>query len=207
MSLVGRLHGRAVFERRVRVLGEHLAPLLPPAARVLDVGCGDGAIASAVMERRPDVTITGIDVLIRASTHIPVSPFDGSSIPFDDASFDVVTFVDVLHHTHDPTVLLGEAARVAPGAIVVKDHLADAPFARPTLRAMDWVGNAHFSVSLPYNYWEERRWRDAFDELGLVADTWVTDLPLYPPPLSWVFARRLHVLCRLVCRDRHSTTP
>jgi SAM-dependent methyltransferase len=197
MSLVGRLHGAAVFGRRVRVLADGVAGLLPAAARVLDVGCGDGAIAAAVMERRPDVTVTGIDVLVRDRTHVPVSPFDGRSIPFDDGSFDAAMFVDVLHHTDDPRVLLAEAARVAPGAIVVKDHLADGALARPTLRAMDWAGNAHFSVALPYNYWEEREWRAAFDALGLHAEVWVTDLPLYPPPLSWVFGRRLHVLCRL----------
>jgi SAM-dependent methyltransferase len=201
VSLVGRLHGAAVFGRRVRVLAEQVAALLPPAARVLDVGCGDGAISAAVMEHRPDVTVTGIDVLVRGSTHVPVSPFDGTTIPFDDGAFDAAMFVDVLHHTDDPRVLLAEAARVAPGAIVVKDHLADPLLARPTLRAMDWVGNAHFSVALPYNYWEERQWRAAFDELGLGVDAWITDLPLYPPPLSWVFGRRLHVLCRLARRD------
>jgi SAM-dependent methyltransferase len=149
------------------------------------------------MQLRSDLEITGIDVFVRPTTHIPVLPFDGHRIPFDDAEFDVVVFVDVLHHTEDPTELLGEAARVAPGAIVVKDHTADGMLARPTLRFMDWVGNAHHGVALPYNYWPTPRWQQAIADLGLEVEVWETRLGLYPAPASWVCDRRLHVLCRL----------
>ena len=52
------------------------------------------------------MVITGIDVLVRDHTHIPVVKFDGTSIPFPDRSFDTLVFVDVLHHTNDPVLLL-----------------------------------------------------------------------------------------------------
>jgi SAM-dependent methyltransferase len=195
MGVIGRAHAGMVFGRRVRALASHVAGLLDPRSRVLDVGCGDGSIAGAVMDLRPDVEVVGIDVLVRPSTHIPVTAFDGGTIPFDDGSFDAVTFVDVLHHTADPMVLLREAARVAP-VLVIKDHLADGFLARPTLRSMDWVGNARFGVALPYNYWDSSRWRQAFGDLGLTLDEWWTALGLYPRPLRWAFDRRLHVLCR-----------
>ena len=67
-----------------------------------------------------------------------------------DASFDVVMFVDVLHHTDDPLLLLQEAQRVGK-IILVKDHFRKGFLAGPTLRFMDWVGNAHHGVVLPYN--------------------------------------------------------
>jgi SAM-dependent methyltransferase len=185
-----------VFTRRVRVLAGHLAGLLEPGARVLDVGCGDGSIARSVMELRPDVEIVGIDVLVRPRTQIEVTSFDGREIPFDRASFDVVTFVDVLHHADDSAALLREAARVAP-AIVLKDHLADGIIARPTLGLMDWVGNAHFGVALPYNYLSTAQWTQIFTANDLTIETWKTDLGLYPRWASWIFERRLHVLCRL----------
>jgi 2-polyprenyl-3-methyl-5-hydroxy-6-metoxy-1,4-benzoquinol methylase len=44
-------------------------------------------------------------------------------LSYTKASFDVVMFVDVLHHTKDPMVLLREARRVARRAIVVKRGL------------------------------------------------------------------------------------
>ena len=67
------------------------------------------------------MVITGIDVLLRDHTHIPVVEFDGTTIPFPDRSFDTLVFVDVLHHTNDPVLLLREAARVARNTIVIKD--------------------------------------------------------------------------------------
>jgi SAM-dependent methyltransferase len=197
MSVVGTLHQRGVFERRVRVLANTLALLVPERVTVLDVGCGDGSLDEALAALRPDLRIQGIDVLARPAARIPVTPYDGETIPFADKSFDVVQFVDVLHHTLDPHALLREARRVARRAIVLKDHGCDGILAGPTLRFMDWAGNAHHGVALPYNYWPARRWREAFDELDLFVEAWEGRLGLYPFPFSLVFERALHFATRL----------
>jgi SAM-dependent methyltransferase len=136
----------------------------------------------------------GVDVLVRESCRIPVTGYDGETLPFDDDSFDAVCFVDVLHHTDDPVRHIAEASRVSRGPILVKDHLADDPLAGITLRAMDWVGNAHHGVRLPYNYLRKGQWLEIAASLGLVIDGWRTDLGLYAPPLTWWFDRRLHVI-------------
>lgn len=146
------------------------------------------------MQRRPDVEIKGIDVLIRPVTHIPVVQFDGTSAPYPDQSFTEVTFVDVLHHTVDPVILLDEARRLASRSIVIKDHLAEGFAARPTLRLMDWVGNASHGVALPYNYLSRSQWYKAFDQVGLEVASSSERLNLYAPPLNLLFDRRLHVL-------------
>src|SRR5258708_4583485 len=96
--------------------------MIPQNRRILDVGCGDGLISATLQAARPDLTVCGIDVLRRDSTHIPVEMFDGRRIPYDDDSFDIVLFSDVLHHTDDPTVLLCEARRVATCGVLIKDH-------------------------------------------------------------------------------------
>jgi SAM-dependent methyltransferase len=197
MSLIEYVHGGHVHHRRVRVLSEHLAALMPPDARLLDVGCGDGLLASLIEQKRPDVELRGIDVLIREQTHIPVERFDGQTIPYTKASFDVVMFVDVLHHTEDPMVLLREARRVARRAIVIKDHCCNGFLAGPTLHFMDWVGNARHGVVLTYNYWPQQRWFEACKTLGLQIDAWVTELGLYPWPVHWIFERSLHFVARL----------
>lgn len=197
MNVVDQIHGGYVHQRRVRVLRDHLARLLPDAGEVLDVGCGDGMLAKLIQDRKPGATISGIDVLVRGETAVPVTEFDGVAIPFPDASFDSVMFVDVLHHTNDPMVLLREAARVSRGAIVLKDHTLNGWLAGPTLRFMDRVGNLRHNVVLPHNYWPYRRWAAAFRELGVSLETWISDVGLYPAPASWIFGRSLHFIARL----------
>lgn len=200
MSVVELVHGRYVHNRRVRVLCDHLAAVLPQGARVLDVGCGDGLVARRIAERRPDVEVHGIDVLVREHTHIPVEPFDGDRIPFPDRSWDVVMFVDVLHHTDDPMLLLREAARTAGRAVVIKDHLCEGPLDRRLLRFMDHVGNARHGVTLPFNYWRRHDWERAFAELGMSIGSWRQHLGLYPQPASLLFDGSLHFIARLDVR-------
>ena len=119
MSLIGKLHGELVYNRRTRVLAEKLGEQLTGKATVLDVGCGDGLIDKLIIQRRPDVSISGVDVLIRPETHIRVERFDGAAIPFEDGRFDTVLFIDVLHHTVDPTVLI---PRSGTGGQAVGSH-------------------------------------------------------------------------------------
>jgi len=198
MSPVGLLHGKFVHPRRVTTLAAHAARLIPPGARVLDVGTGDGRLAAAIRHRRSDVVIDGIDVLIRPDVAIPVTVFDGRVIPLPSRSRDVVTLFDVLHHAADPTQLLTEATRVARTCIVLKDHMCSGPIAHLILRFMDEVSNRRHGVVLPHRYWNQRQWSDAIDGLRLRREVWdVGGLGLYPPPFSLVFGDRLHVLARL----------
>jgi SAM-dependent methyltransferase len=178
-------------------LAAAIAPLLQPDWRVADVGCGDGQLASLLMEAVPGLKVEGFELAARPATAIPVHVFDGSRLPVPDKSFDAVLFVDVLHHTPDPAVLLAEAARVASRAVVIKDHRMARPLAGLTLRFMDWVGNRPHGVVLPYNYWPENRWRQTWNKLGLIVDTFETRIGLYPWPASWAFECGLHFVARL----------
>ncbi len=71
----------------------------------------------------------------------PAVEFDGLTLPLADHSVDVVLFVDVLHHTADPLILLREAARVArrhveqQGCTCSRDSL-------PVRRCAGWIGSA-----------------------------------------------------------------
>lgn len=198
MSLIERLHEKYIKSRRVEVLAASIAPLITPNASVLDVGCGDGLLAAAIVGRRGDVVFRGIDVVARADAHIPVTVFDGHALPFADDTFDFVLFADVLHHTAQAETLLRDARRVARHAVLIKDHCADGFMAWSTLRFMDRVGNARFGVALPHLYlrWEE--WQGMFARVGVVVSVVRSRLGLYPPPLNWFFDRSLHFLAMVV---------
>jgi SAM-dependent methyltransferase len=194
---IGDAHQKLVSGRRVEVLSNWFAQLLPAGVRLLDVGCGDGFVSSVLQSKRPDISVRGIDVLPREHTHIPVEIFDGHQFPFPDGAFDVVLFSDVLHHTDEPAILLKEARRVASRHVLLKDHYRKGIAAHTRLRFMDWVGNARFGVALPFNYWREEQWQGAWREIGLQPRQLITRLGLYPRPADWVFGASLHFIALL----------
>jgi SAM-dependent methyltransferase len=197
MGLIESIHGRYVHKRRTLVLSDWCSRIIPVNSKVLDVGCGDGLLARLIAEKRPDISIRGIDVRERPMAAMSVETFDGKSMPYSQGSFDVVMFVDVLHHTEQPMSLLHEAVRVARQAVLIKDHLVEGMLAYPTLRLMDWVGNARHGVSLPYNYWTRAEWHHALRELGLAVDSWESNLGLYPFPADLILGRSLHFITLL----------
>ena len=156
----------------------------------------DGRLAVLLREKRPDLVVEGVDVLQRDKTWLPVRQFDGQTIPANAASVDVVMFIDVLHHTDDPYVLLREAVRVARKSIIIKDHLINGFLAEPTLRFMDRIGNARYGVAPPGNYWHRSQWDEAFETLALTPVDWLEKLGLYPKIVDMWFGRSLHFLAR-----------
>jgi ubiquinone/menaquinone biosynthesis C-methylase UbiE len=190
---VNQTHLALVFPRRIRRLAETIERMIPPdAATLLDVGCGSGDVARLIQDRRPPLKVSGIDVLVRPQTAIPVTAFDGRSIPFPDGAFDVVSLIDVLHHVNDPVGLLKECARVARQRVLIKDHVQKGVFDRAVLRIMDWVGNASYGVHLEYQYFSPSEWEDAFRQAGLNRVDHDDRLGLYPFPASLAFERHLH---------------
>jgi SAM-dependent methyltransferase len=195
--LVRSTHASLIFSRRARVLCEVISDMFPVGSTVLDVGTGDGTIASLWAQRRPDLHVEGIDVFERPHCKIPVRIFDGRTLPFPGASFDAVSFVDVLHHADDAAQLMGEAVRVSRKWVLVKDHFAENRLDRQMLALMDWVGNAPHGVSLPYNYMSRSEWIKLFLTASLRIDAMRTRLPLYPFPFGLAFGRNLHFVARL----------
>ncbi|MEZ4454212.1 MAG: class I SAM-dependent methyltransferase [Nannocystaceae bacterium] len=94
---------------RARVLAR-----LRADAVVLDLGAGAGIVRQMDL-RGHAARICGVDL----DPRVVDNPFldeakvaDGASIPYDDATFDVVVADNVLEHLDDPTGVLREVARV-----------------------------------------------------------------------------------------------
>jgi ubiquinone/menaquinone biosynthesis C-methylase UbiE len=90
--------------------------------RVLDLGCGDGDSVDRFRSVDPEVRWIGLDVpdspevRTRRRSDAEFQSFDGVTIPFPEASFDLVYCRQVLEHVRQPEPLLAEVRRVlAPG--------------------------------------------------------------------------------------------
>jgi demethylmenaquinone methyltransferase/2-methoxy-6-polyprenyl-1,4-benzoquinol methylase len=106
-----------------------LVSRLPPAAEsrrhVLDVATGTGLVAERLLER--GFRVTGLDqspemlAIARGRFGDRVELIEGSAddLPFEDGSFDHVTFTYLLRYVDDPAATLAELARVIrPGGVV-----------------------------------------------------------------------------------------
>jgi len=101
--------------------------------RVLDVGCGTGVVTRDLARRvGPAGSATGVDptqVFVEVAERLRVKQGldnacfavqDGRSLPFADATFDLVTAITVLCHVPDRADMLREMARVTrPGGTVL----------------------------------------------------------------------------------------
>jgi SAM-dependent methyltransferase len=102
------------------------ADLVPAdATSLLDVGCGNGAFLAFVEGARPDLRVAGMERSDAARAN-PVcatglAPGDMSALPFEDASWDVVTCLEVLEHLpwHAYDRAREELARVASRSVIV----------------------------------------------------------------------------------------
>jgi 2-polyprenyl-3-methyl-5-hydroxy-6-metoxy-1,4-benzoquinol methylase len=95
------------------------------AARVLEVGCGEGRQLTAIGSRFPEADLIGLDLpdveLMEAWDGIESSMVQASALtlPFADNRFDLVMAIEVLEHLPDPEQAMREIARVASGAVVL----------------------------------------------------------------------------------------
>ncbi|MFD9941758.1 class I SAM-dependent methyltransferase [Nonomuraea sp. NPDC059023] len=97
---------------------------LPAApARVLDAGCGDGALAGALIARGHDVTAIDLDPSAALAAGVPAKRADLTL--YEDDPFDVIVLSLSLHHMHPLGAALDRAAALLkPGGLLVVDEFA-----------------------------------------------------------------------------------
>ena len=130
-------------------------------ARVLDVGCGLGAIDVLLVERFGAAHVTGVDVeaplVARAAARvetagkadrISICKVSPGPFPFDDGAFDIVFSKDSMIHIPDKPALYAEVCRVlAPGGwMLVSDWFGNG--LEPTRAMREWLDAVGLTFTL-----------------------------------------------------------
>ncbi len=162
------------------VLSRQLARAIPSRGSALDIGCGDGQIAMALM--RPARLAEGVDIVPRPRTLIPVSSTTASRCSFvDGADYAACR----RRHHHDPYLPAGKAGCAPAWPQVI-------PSARSLHPALisDWLNlrMATDALHLP----QPHRMAGRFLQIASPDRVDGRKLRPYLPPARWLFDRHLH---------------
>jgi methionine biosynthesis protein MetW len=132
-----------------------IANLVPQGSRVLDLGCGDGALLDHLQRERGctgyGVELDDANVLacVQRGVNVLQLNLDQGLTVFGDASFDVVLQIDTLQHLRNAETMLRETARVGRVGIVAFPNFAHWPNRLSILQ-----GRMPVTKRLPYQWYD-----------------------------------------------------
>jgi methionine biosynthesis protein MetW len=148
-----------------------IAALVPHGSRVLDLGCGDGALLAHLQQRKActgyGVELDDSNVLacVQRGVNVLQLNLDKGLRVFGDQSFDVVLQIDTLQHLRNAETMLRETARVGRTGIIAFPNFAHWPNRLSILQ-----GRMPVTKRLPYQWYDTPNIRvGTFADFGVLA--------------------------------------
>ena len=132
-----------------------IAALVPRGARVLDLGCGDGAVLAHLQSGRActgyGIEFDDANVLacVKRGVNVIQLNLEEGLAMFADASFDVVLQIDTLQNLRNAETMLQETARVGRTGIVAFPNFGHWPNRLAVL-----LGRMPVTKRLPYQWFD-----------------------------------------------------
>lgn len=129
-------------------------------ASIIDVGTGSGQFAQLLQEK--GFTMQAVDVVNKtnASTIIP-KIYDGTTLPFENNSFDIGMLITVLHHCPQPEIVFQETVRVSKKRIFVLEDVYTNLVMKYATWFADSIANFEF-FGHPHTNKSEAEWEALF---------------------------------------------
>ena len=132
-----------------------IAALVPHGSRVLDLGCGDGALLAHLQQHRSctgygvELDDANVHACVQRGVNVLQLNLDLGLHVFADQSFDVVLQIDTLQHLRNAETMLRETARVGRTGIVAFPNFAHWPNRLSILQ-----GRMPVTKRLPYQWYD-----------------------------------------------------